>query len=353
MKVSLSLPQIADPSHRDPFWQSWALAKAADQLGYDTVTVGQHHFVPGNLPDPLMFLAALAAHTERLRVGTGIYLLAVHDPVRVAEQVALLDLISGGRAVLGVGTGWNELEYQVYGSDIHRRGSRIDESIRLLQHLWTTADQPWQGEFFDVPALTVHPRPVQQPHPPVWVAGVAKAAVERAARLGDGWICGPVQSLAKAKECLDIYRPARAARRKPADWVLRRYTWVGRDAEQIAEQVLPAYVEGLLAHWRESAEEPEERELFARLDRGDKVPAAQIAADRMLAGTPEQCVEQIMRYRAETGVDHVHVAFGAGLPGASTVGHFGTFEDHLEMITLFGEEALPVLQSIGSDEPGA
>jgi probable F420-dependent oxidoreductase len=346
VKVSLSLPQIADPAHRDPYWQSWALARAADELGYDTVTVGQHHFVAGNLPDPVVWLAALSGHTERVRLGTGIYLLAVHDPVRVAEQVALLDLLSGGRAVLGVGTGWNELEYRTFGSDIHRRGARIDEALRLLVHLWTTEDEPWHGEFFDVPALTVHPRPVQKPHPPIMVAAVADAAVERAARLGDGWICGPVQSLAKVKHCLGVYRRACDRLAKPPDWVLRRYTWVGRHADHVRQVVLPADVDGLLGHWRESAEEPEEKELFARLDRGELSPA-DIAADRLLAGTPEECVAQILRYRRETGVDHIHLALGAGLPSATTIGHYGTFEELMDMVTLFGTEALPVLAALG------
>jgi probable F420-dependent oxidoreductase len=346
MKVSLSLPQIVDRSHRDPYWQSWELAKVADELGFDTVTVGQHHFVAGNLPDPVVWLAALSGHTERVRLGTGIVLLAVHDPVRVAEQVAMLDLISGGRAVLGVGTGWNELEYQAFHSDIHRRGARIDEALRLLVHLWTTEEEPWHGEFFEVPALTVHPRVVQQPHPPLMVAGVADVAVERAARLGDGWICGPVQSLPKVKSCLATYLSACERYARPADWALRRYTWVGRDADHIRDVVLPAYVNGLLDHWRESAEEPEEKELFARLDRGELAPA-DVAADRLLAGTPQECVEQILRYRRATGVNHIHLALGAGLPSATTLGYFGTFEEQLEMITLFGTEALPVLARLG------
>jgi probable F420-dependent oxidoreductase len=347
MKVSLSLPQIADPTHPDPYWQSFALAQTADQLGYDTVTIGHHHFVPGNIPDPLMFMAAVAAKTQKIRVGTGIYLLAVHDPVRVAEQVALLDVISGGRAALGVGTGWNPLEYRVFGSDIHRRGARIDESIRLLQHLWTTEGEPWHGEFFDIPALTLYPRPVQRPHPPIAVAGVAPAAVERAARLGQAWLCGPVQSLRQASDCLAVYRPACQRLGKPADWVLRRYAWVGTDRDQVANEILPAYVDGLLEHWRESAEGDEEREMFARFDRGEPVDAEGVAADRLVWGTPQQCVEQIQRYRTETGVEHIHLAFGAGLPGASTAGYFGTFEQLHEMIELFGTEVLPVLERLG------
>jgi probable F420-dependent oxidoreductase len=343
VKISYSLPQIIEPGHRDPYWPTFALARVADELGFDTGTIGQHHFIPGNISDPLMFLGAVAVKTERLRVGTGIYLLAVHDPVRAAEQVALLDQLSGGRAVLGVGTGWNPLEFEVFGSDIHRRGARLDEGLRLLRHLWTTEDEGWEGTFFRVPPLTLYPRPIQQPHPPLWVAGVAPAAVERAARLGDAWICGPVQSLGQARSCLATYRSACDREGKSPDWILRRYAWIGTDHRHLAEQVLPAYVDQLLAHWRESVEGDEERELLERIDGGEKVSAEEVAADRLLWGTPDQFLSQIERYRSETGVEHLHVAFGAGLPGSSVTGFRGTYPEHLEMLTLFGREVLPAL----------
>jgi alkanesulfonate monooxygenase SsuD/methylene tetrahydromethanopterin reductase-like flavin-dependent oxidoreductase (luciferase family) len=114
----------------------------------------------------------------------------------------------------------------------------------------------------------------------------------------------------------------------------------------VAKEVLPAYVDGLMEHWRESAEADEERELFARIDRGETVPPEEIARDRLVYGSPDQVTEQILRYRAETGAEHVHLAFGSGLPGGSTSGYYGTFEQHLEMVTLFGREVLPTLAAL-------
>ena len=343
MKVSLSLPQITDPGNRDPYWPTFALAQKADELGFDTATIGHHHFIPGNISDPLMFMGAVGVKTERLRVGSGIFLAAVHHPVRTAEQIALLDQLTGGRAVLSVGSGWNPLEYEVFGSDIHQRGARLDETIRLLKHLWTTENEPWEGKFFTLPALTLHPRVIQSPHPPIWVGGVATQAVERAARLGNAWICGPVQSLGQAQTCLATYRHACARHQTTPDWILRRYSWIGTDAEHIEKVVLPSYVDQQMAHWRESAEGEEERELFARKDRGENLSAAEIAADRMLWGTPDHFLEQIERYRKEIGMEHLHVAFGAGLPSDSSIGFLGSYEQHLEMLTLFGREVLPAI----------
>ena len=163
-----------------------------------------------------------------------------------------------------------------------------------------------------------------------------------AARMGDAWLCGPVQSLAKARSCLSLYRETCARHGRKADWILRRFAWIGPDRASIQRDILPRYLEALLEHWRESAEEDEEKELFARLDAGEKISAEEIAEDRLLWGSPDDVIAQIERYRRETGCEHVHAAFGAGLPaGENERSTLGDFEQHAEMIRLFGEEVIP------------
>ena len=341
MKFSMSLPLLKDLTAPDPFAQTFELAVLAEEAGFDTLTTGHHHFMPGNMADPLTFLAAVAARTSTIRVGTGIFQLPIHNPVRVAEQVATIDQLSGGRVTLGVGMGWWPLEYQVHGSEFRQRGARMEEALEILDLVWTEEDTSYEGRFHSFPELTVHPRPVQRPHPPLWVAGVADAAVERAARLGDAWICGPVQSLSKAQSCLDVYRAACADAGKDGDWVLRRYAWCEADDATVRDDVLPRYVDGLMAHWRESAEDPEELELFARIDAGDDIGPEDIAADRLLWGDPDRVIAQIERYREATGCTHVHAAFGAGLPADTGQASLGSFEDIARMIRLFGDEVIP------------
>lgn len=341
MRFSLSLPLLKDLTAADPFRETYELARIAEEHGFDTVTIGHHHFMPGNMSDPLTFLATVAARTSTVRVGTGIFQLPIHNPVRVAEQVATIDQLSGGRVTLGVGMGWWPLEYDVMGSNFRERGARMEEALEILRLVWSEENTSFDGRFWSFPELTVHPRPVQDPNPPLWVAGVAPAAVDRAARLGDAWICGPVQSLAAALRCLDIYRPRRAELGRPDDWVLRRYAWVGADDEQVRTEVLPVYVDGLMVHWRESAEEAEELELFARIDAGEDITAEDIAADRLLWGDPDRVVGQIRGYEAATGCTHVHAAFGAGLPADTGQASLGSFEDIAEMIRLFGREVIP------------
>lgn len=342
VKFSLSLPIFRDRDARDPYAETFELARLAESLGYDTATTGHHHFMPGNMADPLTFLAAVAAKTSALRVGTGIFQLPVHNPVRVAEQVATIDELSGGRISLGVGLGWWPTEHEVHGSDFRTRGARMEEALEILRLVWANENASFDGRFWSFPELTVYPRPIQQPGPPLWVAGVADVAVRRAARLGDAWLCGPVQSLATAERCLDVFRGEALRLNRQPGWILRRYTWIGTDHRQVEDEVLPAYVDGLMEHWRESVEDDAEKELFARIDRGEHVPATEIAADRLLWGDPDHVIKQIRHYVARTGCDHVHAAFGAGLPATSSMNsHLGSYEQMAEMITLFGREVIP------------
>ncbi len=343
MNFSFSLPILRDRQARDPYAPTFELARLGEAAGFDTATVGHHHFMPGNMSDPLTVLAAVAARTDTLRVGTGIFQLPFHHPVRVAEQVATIDEMSGGRVSLGVGLGWWPLEYEVFGATFAQRGALLEEALEILRLVWTQTDVGFEGRFHRFDPLTVHPRPIQQPHPPLWVAGVADAAIRRAARLGDAWLCGPTQSIDRSLECLATYRSACASvGREDAPWILRRYAWVDADATRVREQVLPDYVRGLVDHWRESAEDEVERALVRRIDAGDDVSAAEIADARLLWGSPDDVIAQIERYRHLTGCDHVHAAFGAGLPAtSSSQAHLGSFQTIAEMIELFGREVIP------------
>jgi probable F420-dependent oxidoreductase len=340
---SLSLPLLRDLSAPDPYRQTYELAQLAEECGYDTVTIGHHHFMPGNLADPLTFLATVAARTEVLRVGTGIFQLPVHNPVRVAEQVALIDQMSGGRISLGVGLGWWPLEYQVQGSDFAHRGARMEEALHILRLVWEQENTAYEGRFWSCPELTVHPRPVQRPHPPLWVAGVADVAIDRAARLGDAWLCGPVQSISKAASMVATYREACDRHDTSDSWILRRYAWVAPTRAEVVESVLPAYVDGLVEHWRESTEDAEEKALFARMDAGEDV-TTEIANDRLLWGSPEDVIGQIQRYQETTGATHVHAAFGAGLPGSGAQASMGDFDTMAAMIRLFSREVMPAFE---------
>lgn len=343
MRFSLSILPFHDPTSAQPYERTFELCRLAEDLGYDTVMVGHHHFLPGQISDPFTLLAAIAARTTRLRVATAIFLLPLHHPLQVAERVATLDQLSGGRVSLGVGIGWNPVEYAAFGSSLAERGARLEESLALLPRLWTEDDVAGTGRFWTFPPVTVVPRPVQWPHPPLWVAGNAPAAIDRAARLGDAWLCDPVQTIDSVVARRAEHRDACARVGRLDDrWVLRRYVWLAASREEMEESWLPGFVTKQLAYWRVATEGDAERRLFARMDAGEDVAPQEVAAGRFLGGTPDDVAAGIERYRDRTGCDHLSVGFGGGLSGRPDAVHDDrTYEEMRAMITRFGQDVMP------------
>lgn len=347
VRFSLSVVPFCDPSDAQPYRRTFELCARAEELGFDTVMVGHHHFMAGQISDPFTLLAAIAARTERLRVATAIFLLPLHHPLEVAERVATLDGLSGGRVSLGVGSGWSPAEYAAFGSSLRERGARMEESLALLRRLWTEDDVAGAGRFWRFEPLTVHPRPVQQPHPPVWVAGNAPAAIDRAARLGTHWLCDPVQTTESIVRLRDAWLAACERAARPPDWLLRRYVWIGRDRATMERDFLPDFVGRQLAYWRESTEGDAERRMFARIDAGERVTAAEIAQDRFCGGTADDVVRDLEALHARTGCTHVSVGFGGGLSGRSidVATSESAYSTTMSMLERFGNEVIPAFST--------
>ncbi|HEY6759943.1 MAG TPA: LLM class F420-dependent oxidoreductase [Baekduia sp.] len=184
------------------------LASAAEAAGCESVWVPEHLIWPaviapaypysesGEPPvaldvptyDPWVLLGWIAAHTTRIRLGTSVYILPLRDPHVTARAVASLDLVSGGRAVLGVGVGWLAEEFAIAGQDFATRGARTDEAIAILRALWSEAPASYAGRHYAFPPVHFEPKPPQGARLPIVVGGESEPALRRAARLGDGWI---------------------------------------------------------------------------------------------------------------------------------------------------------------------
>jgi len=160
-----------------------------EELGYDSVWTGEHIFFYGPTFDALTVLAAFAASTHRIRLGTAVFLLPLHPAAVTAKQVASVDLISGGRLILGVGVGGEyPKEFQACGVPVNERGPRANEAIHVLRLLFTQDNVSFKGRFTILDGVTLQPKPAQEGGPPVWVAGRSAGAIRRAGRLGDGYI---------------------------------------------------------------------------------------------------------------------------------------------------------------------
>jgi probable F420-dependent oxidoreductase len=183
------------------------VALEAERLGFESVWLPEHLVfpldmtgspfpgaehppVPPETPvfDCFAYLAFLAGRTERIRLGSHVYLLGLRHPFVAARAVQTLDVVSGGRALVGVGAGWLESECRAAGVDFATRGRRLDEALGVCRRLWTEPVVAHEGAYFAFEPVRFEPKPVQKPHPPLLVGGESEAALRRAARLGDGWI---------------------------------------------------------------------------------------------------------------------------------------------------------------------
>ncbi len=159
-----------------------------DQNGFDDVWLSEHHFIEdGYLPSILPVAAAIAARTKLIRIASGVLLMPFHNPVRLAEDIAVVDVISGGRFELGVGVGFKLEEFDSFGVSFRERGSRTNQSLDIIRRLLSGETVTFKSEFFDFKNVRVTPEPIQKPHPPVWLGGFTPAALRRAARYGDGF----------------------------------------------------------------------------------------------------------------------------------------------------------------------
>jgi probable F420-dependent oxidoreductase len=201
------------------------LAARADDLGFDSVWVHDHVFNVGHVLErigrgpyyePLTFLSFVAARTTRVRLGTSVLVLPYHNPIRLAKAAATLDVLSGGRLILGVGVGAIENEMQAMGTPFKERGAFTDEAIAVMRALWTQDDPRFEGRYSRFSGMVFSPKPRQKPSIPVVIGGISRAAIRRAARIGDGW-----QPLGFAPEALGqgiatLHEEARACGRDPA-----------------------------------------------------------------------------------------------------------------------------------------
>jgi alkanesulfonate monooxygenase SsuD/methylene tetrahydromethanopterin reductase-like flavin-dependent oxidoreductase (luciferase family) len=160
---------------------------AAEALGYDAVYLTEHHFTEDDwAPSPLILLSAIAARTARIRLGTNVGLLPFYHPVRLAEDGAVLDILSGGRYEFQFGLGYRPEEFAAYGMEMKQRSRRADEMLEIIRRLWEGETVTFKGKYFSCENVRLTPRPVQQPRPPMIVGGFAPNAVKRAARMADG-----------------------------------------------------------------------------------------------------------------------------------------------------------------------
>ncbi len=255
----------------------WNLVREVESCGYDSVWTGDHVSFHNPLYESLTLLASYASITSRIRLGTGVYLLALRSPAIAAKVTATLDVLSGGRLIFGVGVGGeNPKEFELCGVPHRERGARVSEGIDVVRTLWRDTPATFKGRFSAFEGVSIDPKPVQSGGPPIWVGGRSDAALARAGRQGDGWVSYVVQPERYAASVQKIRAAAESHGRSLERFTFAHLTFITVDRD--GDRARATWVRLLSERYAQD---------FAPLVHKYGV-----------VGTPEQCAEQLARFRA-------------------------------------------------------
>ena len=313
-------------------------AQAAETLGFRNVWLGEHHFSTyGYLSRPLQLASYIAAKTTRVRVGTAVIVVPLHHPLLIAEEIAMLDILSGGRADIGLGRGYQRYEFERFGLQLDAGGQRWDESLDILLKAFDGTPFSYSGKLFNIPETSVYPKPLQKPHPPLWITAQSQYSIEAAVRRGINVLTGgfgvPIERLAEFGQFFDKVVAATQPATRPLVGVQRAVyvTKDATDAREAAEQ----------ARWNMRVT-LSLRNNYERVENGNAIPIpAQTEPgidellDRYLViGTPETCIRQIKRVQELAGISHFNCSFWFGDMTQARV---------LRSMELFSREVMPAL----------
>ncbi len=303
MKFSLHYTLQSKGSWQSEYRNYLKEVKIAEKLGFSAVYVGEHHFSEdGWSPAPFLALSAAASVTRSVKLGTDIIVLALHNPFEIAEQTAVLDILSSGRAILGVGLGYRPEEFAAFEIDINKKAKIYDEKLQKVKSL--LEGQAVKAGSFN---LKVYPRPIQKPRPPIWIAAKSEEAVRKAAHRGEAWIMDPVTDIEVLKKRMKVYKEELLKIGKSIkDFPLRREVFISENEEEIEkakELMLESYKEDYYAwgHLQDS----EGREIDPKKVSYEEIKDQVLS--RMIIGKPDYAIQEIEKYKKELGATELMI----------------------------------------------
>ncbi|HIG39428.1 MAG TPA: LLM class flavin-dependent oxidoreductase [Gammaproteobacteria bacterium] len=285
-------------------------AKNAESLGYEFLSTGEHVFFYGPINNGLISLAAAAGATTHIKLMSTITLVPLYPAALLAKQVTALDVVSGGRFSLGVGVGGEfAKEFEACGVPVNERGARTNEALEVMKRLWTEDEVTFDGRFTTLPGVTLDPKPVQKPHPPIWISGRSDAAMKRCARYGTGWL--PY-----------MYTPEKLAMSLQT---IHEY----REQEETQSPVLPGLFIFFAVHEdRDTAIKMATDRLSAQYNQDFSALVGKYA----LAGNPDDCIKRLRQY-IDAGAGTI--LLNSACPGGYTA----------DNERLFAEKVLPAFRT--------
>jgi alkanesulfonate monooxygenase SsuD/methylene tetrahydromethanopterin reductase-like flavin-dependent oxidoreductase (luciferase family) len=326
-------------SSQEIYSRALDMAQAAEALGFGNVWLAEHHFSTyGYLSRPAQLATYLAARTTTLRVGTAVIVVPLHHPLVVAEEIATLDLLSGGRADIGLGRGYQHYEFERLGLELDTSRARWEESVDVILKAFEGKPFTYDGKLFKIPETSVFPQPVTKPHPPFWVTAQSPESIEATVRRGFNVLTGgfgvPIERMAEFRRLFDRL-VSEVKPPHPLQVGVQRAVYVTdtqADARAAAEE----------ARWNMRVT-LSLRNHYERVEGGRAIPIpaprepdVDDLLDRFLViGTPDTCIRQIRRVQEMVGITHFNCSFW-----------FGDLEHPrvLRSMELFAREVMPAFR---------
>ncbi len=330
------LPAGSPRSFEQEYREIVDLARLAETIGFDSAWVSEHHgSSDGYMPSLLPTLAAFAAATDRIKLGTGILLTPFHHPLRLAEDAATVDLISGGRLILGLGLAWREEEFRMFDVPMNERVRRTIETIDILRLAWTGKRFSYQGRAFSFDQVRVTPPPGRKDEIPIWLGGSAESAIRRAGRVADGYIRTRGGNVDRMRHDLQFAEEAarnngRSPDRLAFAQLQNTFVWEDGDAWEVV-RAGAAHQIGVYGAWDEGGDTPG-RDLVVT------PPDEERLRTLTPAGTSGEVVSALRPLvEAFAGRREFHLIVRLHYPGMD-------FETASRAVELFGERVLPALK---------
>ena len=282
VRLGMALPQIFLDTPVDMALVR-RIAQRSEELGFESLWTGEDTLSQAPTLDPLVLLSYVAAVTSTAKLGVSVLVFPLHGPVHVARRIGALDQVSGGRAIVGLGLGGRRDPYPAFGLTPERRVRRFEEGVRLMKALWTQPSTQHHGDFYRLDDASMEPKPVQRPHPPIWLGGGHTNVLRRAVSMADGWMGAGASSTTDFKQRVqELRRLLNEAGRDPDTFTISKRVFIAVDSDT-------ARAERELRRWIGAA--------YHDPDMASKVS---------IWGSPEQCAELLEDLDlASVGVDHL------------------------------------------------
>lgn len=332
--------KMIDRQSSDPYGKLFSYINEMEDLGYDLGWCGQHRFsdttafgqdVASEPSAPLPMLSALMARTTDMKFCTNIMLLPAHHPIEIAEEINTINELSNNRFILGAGIGYKPDEFETVGWGFKSRAKRFEECLDVVRLAMSGESFSYSGKHFKIDRCKVVPPPLNNFVPPIWIGAVSEPAMQRAGRMGDGWLISFAEHLLELKDKVERYKAIAAEYSRPSTLCLMRDVHIAPTRGQLDPQFLPNIIQVWKSYESLGAKADRDASSQEVMFGGKQVTLEEFTPNRAIVGTPDDCIKELQRIRELINPEYLFIT-PTGVPDP---------EQQVKELRLFAREVMP------------